>query len=75
MLTMTKKKLKKEQEEFDLKIREIKLQQQYLQLGRAQVEEKAFKQIEEGVQRKINMQIKKKILNFFVKVIKLFFKR
>lgn len=48
-----KKKLKKENEEFEMKIREIKLQQQFLQLGRAEVEEKAFKQIEEGLERKL----------------------
>ena len=39
---------------FQKKIREIKLQRQFLQLGRAAVEEKAHKQIEDGLERKIN---------------------
>lgn len=58
-----KKKLKKkeEEDEFEKKIREIKLQRQYLQQGKvptkitqAVVEEKAFKQIEDGIERKMN---------------------
>ena len=49
-----KQKLKKEDEIFQKKIREIKLQRQFLQLGRDAVEFKQFKQIEEGVERKIN---------------------
>ena len=49
-----KEKLRKEDEIFQKKIREIQLQRQFLQLGRAAVEEKAFKQIEDGLERKIN---------------------
>lgn len=49
-----KDKIRKEDEIFEKKIREIKLQRQFLQLGRAAVEEKAFKQIEDGLERKIN---------------------
>ena len=49
-----KKKLKKEDEIFQKKIREIKLQRQFLQLGRDAVEFKQFKQIEDGIERKIN---------------------
>ena len=49
-----KQKLKKEDEIFQKKIREIKLQRQFLQLGRDAVEFKQFKQIEDGVERKIN---------------------
>ena len=49
-----KQKLKKEDEFFQKKIREIKLQRQFLQLGRDAVEFKQFKQIEDGVERKIN---------------------
>ena len=49
-----KQKLKKEDEIFQKKIREIKLQRQFLQLGRDAVEFKQFEQIEDGVERKIN---------------------
>ena len=49
-----KQKLRKEDEIFQKKIREIKLQRQFLQLGRDAVEFKQFKQIEDGVERKIN---------------------
>jgi hypothetical protein len=49
-----KQKLKKEDEIFQKKIREIKLQRQFLQLGRDAVEFKQFKQIEDGIERKIN---------------------
>ena len=49
-----KQKLKREDEIFQKKIREIKLQRQFLQLGRDAVEFKQFKQIEDGVERKIN---------------------
>ena len=49
-----KQKLIKEDEIFQKKIREIKLQRQFLQLGRDDVEFKQFKQIEDGVERKIN---------------------
>ena len=49
-----KKKLKREDEIFQKKIREIKLQRQFLQLGRDAVEFKQFKQIEDGMERKIN---------------------
>jgi hypothetical protein len=49
-----KLKLKKEDEIFQKKIREIKLQRQFLQLGRDAVEFKQFKQIEDGMERKIN---------------------
>ena len=48
------KKVKKEDEIFQKKIREIKLQRQFLQLGRDAVEFKQFKQIEDGIERKIN---------------------
>ena len=41
---------------FQKKIREIALQRQFLQLGHAAVEEKKFKQIEDGLERKINNQ-------------------
>lgn len=57
-----KKKLKKEEEEFELKIREIKLHQQYLKVGRNAIEEKAFKQIEEGIERKINVKQNKDLI-------------
>ncbi len=58
----TKKKNKRiEEEDFERVIREIKLQRQYLQQGRvritinqAVVEEKAYKQIEDGIERKMN---------------------
>lgn len=70
-----KKKLKKENEEFEMKIREIKLQQQFLQLGRAEVEEKAFKQIEEGLERKIKVRQNKELLEQkFIEGIKVSFK-
>ena len=58
-----KKKLKKDEEEFQIKIREIQLQQQYLKLGKAAVEEKAFKQIEEGLERKINNRQNSDLIN------------
>ena len=52
------KKIESVRKEFDeifqKKIREIKLQRQFLQLGRDAVEFKQFKQIEDGVERKIN---------------------
>ena len=49
-----KQKLQKEDEIFQKKIREIKLQRQFLQLGRDAVEFKQYKQIEDGIERKIN---------------------
>ena len=49
-----KDRLRKEDEIFQKKIREIQLQRQFLQLGRAVVEEKQFKMIEDGLERKIN---------------------
>ena len=49
-----KNKLRKEDEIFDKKIREIKLQRQFLQQGSAVVEEKQFKMFEDGLERKIN---------------------
>ena len=49
-----KDKLRREDEIFQKKIREIQLQRQFLQLGRAVVEEKQFKMIEDGLERKIN---------------------
>ena len=58
-----KKKLKKEEEEFQIKIREIQLQQQYFKLGKSAVEEKAFKQIEEGLERKINVRQNNDLIN------------
>jgi hypothetical protein len=57
-----KQLLRKEDEEFQSKIREIRLQQEYLKLGHAAVEEKAFKQIEEGLERKINLKQNKDLL-------------
>ena len=58
-----KEKLKKEDEEFQKKIREIQLQRQFLQLGRAAVEAKAFKQIEDGLERKINDRQNQDLVN------------
>ena len=49
-----KQRLKKEDEIFQKKVREIKLQRQFMQLGRDAVEFKQFKKIEEGVEEKIN---------------------
>ena len=49
-----KKKLKDEDEMFQKKIREIKLQQQFNQLGRDAVEFKQFQNIEEGMEKKVN---------------------
>ena len=49
-----KKKLKKEDEIFEKKIREIKLQRQFLQQGSAAVEERQYKMFEDGLERKIN---------------------
>ena len=49
-----KEKIKREEKEFQQKIREIKLQQQFLQQGKSVLEEKAMKQIEDGLERKIN---------------------
>jgi hypothetical protein len=53
--------MRREDAAFEKKIREIKLQRQYLKLGRAQVEEKAYKQIEDGIERKINNQQNKNL--------------
>ena len=58
-----KEKLRKEDEEFQKKIREIQLQRQFLQLGRAAVEAKAFKQIEDGLERKINDRQNQDLVN------------
>ena len=58
-----KKKIKKEEQEFEKKIREIRLQRQFLQQGRAVVEEKAFKQIEDGLERKINDRQNKDLID------------
>ena len=49
-----KKKLKDEDEIFQKKIREIKLQQQFNQLGRDAVEFKQFQNIEDGMEKKVN---------------------
>ena len=49
-----KKRLKNEDEIFQKKIREIKLQQQFNQLGRDAVEFKQFQNIEEGMEKKFN---------------------
>jgi len=49
-----KEKIRREEEEFHKKIREIKLQQQFLQQGKTVLEEKAMKQIEDGLERKMN---------------------
>jgi hypothetical protein len=62
-----KQKIKKEEEEFEKKIREIKLQRQYLQQGKAVVEEKAFKQIEDGLERKINDRQNQELIDQEVK--------
>lgn len=66
----TKKKQKRlEEEDFERVIREIKLQRQYLQQGRvgfiinqAVVEEKAYKQIEDGIERKMNDKQNKELI-------------
>ena len=49
-----KKQLKNEDEIFQKKIREIKLQQQFNQLGRDAVEFKQFQNIEDGMEKKVN---------------------
>ena len=49
-----KKRLKNEDEIFQKKIREIKLQQQFNQLGRDAVEFKQFQNIEDGMEKKVN---------------------
>ena len=49
-----KKRLKTEDELFQKKIREIKLQQQFSQLGRDAVEFKQFQNIEDGMEKKVN---------------------
>ena len=49
-----KKKLKNEDEIFQKKIREIKLQQQFNQLGKDAVEFKQFQNIEDGMEKKVN---------------------
>jgi len=49
-----KKRLKTEDEIFQKKIREIKLQQQFNQLGRDAVEFKQFQNIEDGMEKKVN---------------------
>ena len=49
-----KKRLKNEDEMFQKKIREIKLQQQFNQLGRDAVEFKQFQNIEDGMEKKVN---------------------
>ena len=51
-----KKQLKDEDEIFQKKIREIKLQQQFNQLGRDAVEFKQFQNIEDGMEKKVNDQ-------------------
>ena len=51
-----KRRLKNEDEIFQKKIREIKLQQQFNQLGRDAVEFKQFQNIEDGMEKKINNQ-------------------
>ena len=51
-----KKRLKNEDEIFQKKIREIKLQQQFNQLGRDAVEFKQFQNIEDGMEKKVNDQ-------------------
>ena len=58
-----KKKLKKEDEIFQKRIREIKLQRQFLQLGRDAVEYKQFKQIEDGMENKINDRQNQDLIN------------
>ena len=49
-----KKRLKNDDEIFQKKIREIKLQQQFNQLGRDAVEFKQFQNIEDGMEKKVN---------------------
>ena len=58
-----KQKLKKEDEIFQKKIREIKLQRQFLQLGRDAVEFKQYKQIEDGIERKITDKQNQDLIN------------
>ena len=62
-IELKKQKWKKEDEIFQKKIREIKLQRQFLQLGRDAVEFKQFKQIEDGVERKINDRQNKDLID------------
>ncbi len=58
-----KDQLRKEDEIFQRKIRDIQLQRQFLQLGHAAVEEKVHKMIEEGLERKINNQQNQKLID------------
>ena len=58
-----KDQLRKEDEIFQRKIRDIQLQRQFLQLGHAAVEEKVHKMIEEGLERKINNEQNQKLID------------
>lgn len=62
-----KEKIRREEEEFQKKIRDIKLQQQFLQQGKTVLEEKAMKQIEDGLERKINNKQNKDLMDQQIK--------
>lgn len=57
-----KDKMRKEEQEFESIIRDIKLKRQFLQQGKAVVEENAFRQIEDGVERKIRNRQNKDLI-------------
>jgi hypothetical protein len=62
-----KDELRKEDEIFQKKIREINLQRQFLQQGRAGVEQKRFKQIEDGMERKVNNRQNQDLIDQYLK--------
>ena len=62
-----KDELRKEDEIFQKKIREINLQRQFLQQGRAAVEQKRFKQIEDGMERKVNNRQNQDLVDQYLK--------
>ena len=62
-----KDELRKEDEIFQKKIREINLQRQFLQQGRAAVEQKRFKQIEDGMERKVNNRQNQDLIDQYLK--------
>ena len=58
-----KRKLKTEDEIFQKKIREIKLEHQFKQLGRDAVEFKQFQNIEDGMEKKVNNKQNQSLLD------------
>ena len=62
-----KDELRKEDEIFQKKIREINLQRQFLQQGRAAVEQKRFKQIEDAMERKVNNRQNQDLIDQYLK--------